>query len=428
MEQFLINGSKNLSGNIDVTGSKNAATPIIAATLLTKKDCVISNIPRILDVLTMLEILKKMGASVDFLDERTVKINTSYADPSKIDKNLFSKLRSSLLFIGPLLARFGEASVPHPGGCKIGARPLDAHLSALEDMGAKIDMAGDDYIFRSGNLSGGEVTLKEFSVTATENVLMAASFLSENTILRVSAVEPHVLDLVKFLVAMGSDIKLVDSHTFSIKGKKNLSGAEHFLIYDQTEAGTFLIISALCNGNVIIKNVNPDHLALVFRKLKEFGVEYSFTSQKNRLKNIFSVSIKSKKPLMAAKVQTMPYPGIPTDLQTSFGVLATQAEGTSLIHDILFESRLKYIGELKKMGANVTICDPHRVLISGPTPLFGTHISSFDLRSGAALIIAALIAHGNTTIDGIEQVDRGYENLDERLRNIGADITRLTLT
>jgi UDP-N-acetylglucosamine 1-carboxyvinyltransferase len=422
MSNFIINGGKHLAGEIDVRGSKNATTPILAATLLTEEPCIIDNLPLIDDVLKMLEILKGLGAEVVFLDKRKVKITAKNIDPSLIRYDLVNKLRSSVLIVGPLLARFKKIKISHPGGCVIGARPLDTHLEAIKDLGATIESEENFYNIEQKSELNPEVILREFSVTATENILMAAALSDKKITLKIAAVEPHVMELAEFLKKIGIKIENPESHVFTIEGQKKLKGAEHFIGYDPIEAGTFLVMASLLGKDKIsVKNVPLKYMDLVMLKLKEFGVGYSVLSAD---KNSATIKIDQFASLKAANVQTLPYPGFPTDLQAPFCVFATQAQGTSLVHETMYEGRLRHADELQKMGANAIICDPHRVLISGPTPLYGREITSFDLRSGATLIIAALLAKGISLIHNIEQVDRGYEKIEERLLALGADIKR----
>ncbi len=416
MEKFIINGGKPLLGTVKISGSKNAATPIIAATLLTKGDFIIKNIPKIKDVEVMLEILEEMGAKVSY-EDHTVKINTADVEPDKLNREKVKLLRSSILLLGPMLARFGKIKIPHPGGCNIGARPIDTHLDAFRALGVKIKTEGGDYVLEAKKLAPARITLKEFSVTATENVLMLASSLPGKTEIRIAALEPHVQDLARFLAKMGARVEIIGAHILKIEGNKRLQEGEYAIIPDSTEAITFAIAGVVTKGKLKIENVRPEHADLPLLKLKEFGANIRV------LEN--SLQVEHSPRLKACKVEARIYPGIPTDLQAPFAVLATQAEGTSLIHDTLYEGRLKYIDELNKMGANAIICDPHRALVTGPTPLYGQEIASYDLRSGATLIIAALLAKGKSEISEVYQVDRGYEKIDERLRALGADIKRI---
>ena len=419
MEIFEIKGPNELKGEIEVRGSKNAATPILAATLLTDKPCVIKNLPLIEDVFRMIELIKGLGADVDWAGKRALRIQAKNINPDGLDPDLVNKLRSSILFLGPLLSRFKKVSMPQPGGCVIGARPIDAHIEAMKEIGAVVEEKDDKLFFKLNEKSKDrEIILPEFSVTATENVLLSSSLVEKKTIIKIAALEPHVQDLILVLKKMGADIKYLSPHEIEIKGKKKLKGFDHSIIYDPVEAGTYLILAGVTASKFKIKNVDTSHLDLVIKKLKDFGMSFEIKKDwiiangRNRLKAV-------------SKIQTMPYPGIPTDLQCNFGVLATQAEGITMIHDPMFEGRLKYLEELNQMAAKIVICDPHRALVFGKTKLFGKDIKTYDLRGGAALILAALAASGKSTIDNVYQIDRGYERLEERLQKLGAKIERM---
>lgn len=419
MEKFIINGGKPLRGEIEVRGSKNATTPILSACLLTKEECIIDNVPLITDVMKMIEILQSMGVEVERVGERTVRVKAGDSvDPERMDFALVGHMRSSILLLGSLLARFKKFKIKQPGGCIIGARPIGTHFDALEALGAEITQDDHFYYFNSDKLIGKRIVLKEFSVTATENLMMAATLAQGTTTIRTAAIEPHVQDLGRFLRKMGAEIKGCGFHTIEIKGVEKLHGATHSIQPDPIEAGTFAIAAGAARGDVLIKNVVPNDLDLVLEKLKEAGVLFDIENG-----NCLHIRPTSKLKELG-KVEARTYPGVPTDLQAPFAILATQTKGTTLIHDTLYEGRMNYINELIKMGANAVICDPHRAIITGPTPLYGKDINSFDLRAGATMIIAALLAQGQSTLSGIEQVDRGYEKIEERLGNLGADIRR----
>lgn len=418
MEKFIINGGKPLRGEIEVMGSKNAATPILSACLLTKEECIIDNLPLITDVMKMIQILQSMGVEVERIGERTVRVKAGDdVDPEKMDFSLVGHMRSSVLLLGSLLARFHKFKIKQPGGCIIGARPIGTHFDALEELGAKITQDENFYYVEADKLVGKKIVLKEFSVTATENLMMAASLAQGTTTIRTAAIEPHVQDLGRFLRKMGANIKGCGFHTIQIDGVEKLHGARHTIQPDPIEAGTFVIAAGATRGDVLVKNVVPDELDLVLEKLKEAGVVFEINGNTIHVKPTTKLGTLSK-------IEARTYPGIPTDLQAPFAVLATQTDGNTLVHDTLYEGRMNYINELTKMGANAVICDPHRAIITGPTPLYGTDINSFDLRAGATMIIAALLAQGKSTLSGIEQVDRGYEAIEERLANLGADIKR----
>lgn len=417
MEVFEINGGRKLSGEIAVSGLKNAATPIIAATLLTKSTCILKNIPRIEDVFRMLEILESLGAEVTWRNEHTVAITAKDIDPAKIDPEKVKRLRSSILLLGALSARFERFDLRQPGGCVIGARPVDTHMDALTKLGVRITETEKGYQVDASARHPARIALKEFSVTATENALMLAAALPGETTVKIAAAEPHVEDLGKFLIAMGAKIQGLGTHVLRIQGSGNLRGATHEIIPDHNEAATFLILGAATGSPLTVVNAREEHLDIVLVKLREFGVD--FEVQENRI-----TVVPAKKLQAVSKIDTRPYPGLPTELQAPLCVLATQAEGETLIFETLFEGRFNHLSELTKMGAQATILNPHQVVIRGKTPLRGTVIKSYDLRGGVSLIIAALVAEGKTVIENIYQVDRGYERIEERLQNIGADIRR----
>lgn len=415
MSKFIVKGGKQLEGEIYVSGSKNAALPIIAATLLTHQKSVIKNIPLIKDVLVMVELIKSVGAKV-ILENRSLFVDSSSITSNQPDKTLGGKLRGSILLLGPMLSRLGSIKIPYPGGDLIGPRPIDTHLNVLKQLGVKVQT---DRILelKAKKLKGTKIILSEASVTATENVLMAAAKSQGKTILRLAAMEPHVSELARCLVSMGARIEGIGTTTLKIKGVKNLNGLKYTLEPDPIETGSFAILAATTKSNVTIKNVNFDELDAVLMKLSEIGVNWSQNGTDLIIQN-------PQKPYQATKIQTGLYPSLPTDLQSPFGVLATQAQGTSLIHDWLYEGRLAYINELRKMGANAFVLDPHRAMVHGPTPLYGKEIHSLDIRSGMTMIIAALAAQGQSIIHEAEIIDRGYEQIEVRLQHLGAEIER----
>lgn len=418
MDQFVINGGKKLSGSIDVRGSKNAAAPIIAATLLTKQPCVISNMPLIEDIYRLLEIIESMGAKVEWLEERTVRITADNIDVEKMDYDLVKKIRLSILLLGSLSARFEKFKLANPGGCKIGKRPLGTHFSALYEMGVEINQDEKNYLVDAGKKKSTKIVLREFSVTATEIAMMLAAALPGKTTIKIAAAEPHVEDLGNFLIKMGAKIKGLGTHTIEIEGASELVGAQHEVISDANEAATFLIMGVATKSPIKVRGAREENLDLVLEKLREMGA--NFIIKENEIEVVPTEKIKA-----LGKIDARIYPGIPTDDQALFGVLATQAEGETLIFDTLFEGRFSYVTEIEKMGAKAKVLNPHQTVIFGPTQLSGDIITSYDLRAGASLILAALLANGETVIKEIYQVDRGYEKIEERLQKIGADIKRV---
>ena len=417
-DKFLIQGGVPLSGEVEIYGYKNAAGAVLSAVLLSEESSTIDNLPLCSDVLDQIEILKQMGAEIEWLGERKIKINPEKINPEKIPADLFEKMRVSVLLIGPLLARFKKFNVPHPGGDKIGLRPIETHLEALKNFGVKVEQREGFYHFeKPTNLTGKKIVLKEFSVTATENLMMLTSLTSGETKIEIAAAEPQVQDLGKFLKEMGGSIRGVGTHTIEIEGREKLGGANFSICPDPLEAGTFLIALAITGGEGKIKNINPDHLTMFLEKMREIGVNFEIVDNE--------ILVKPSKEFKPTKIQVLPYPGFPTDLQPHISVLLTQAKGKSLIHDPLYENRFQHLHELRKMGADIEITDPHRALIFGKTDLIGNKVNSNDIRSGAALILAGLIAKEKTLIENISQIERGYEKIDEKLRKLGAKIERV---
>lgn len=419
MEVFRIQGGKRLAGAIPVYGLKNAATPIIAATLLSRECSVLENMPRIEDVFRMLEIVESLGATVDWRGERTVAITPAEIDPARADQDKVKRLRSSILLLGSLSARFDRFELRQPGGCVIGARPVDTHVDALAKLGIAITLTEKGYVIEASGRHAGKVVLRELSVTATENAMMLAAILPDETVIKIAACEPHVVDLGRFLQKMGAQVSGLGTHTITITGRSELAGATHAIMPDHNEAATFLALGVATGSEITVEHAREDDLDIVLEKLKEFGAHFTIAPD--------AITVYPAEALRAVpKIDTRPYPGIPTDIQAPLAVLATQAEGETLIFDTMFEGRFNYVVELEKMGAKLTVFNPHQVLVHGRTPLRGTIIKSYDLRAGASLIIAALAASGETIIEDIYQVDRGYERIEKRLSAIGASITRET--
>ncbi len=420
--KFIVNGGKKLTGTLRVGGSKNAALPILAATLLTSRPCVISNLPLIGDVLTLINILQELGSKIEWLDKHTVRITNKNIDPLKIPKDLVRRVRASILLIGSLAARFGKVHFHTPGGCHIGVRPMDAHFDAFRELGFSVTYKEEKDLYEVRQIKKRRpkvVVLKEFSVTATENLLMFGALNSQLSI-ETAAAEPHIQDLGRFLRGLGADIEGLGTHT--IKIKRNISGGggevKHTIINDYIEAGTFMVLAAATKSNLLIEGVPVGDLLLPIQKLKEFGVKMEISGSKVKVWG-------GKSQLRAGKkIMAQPHPGFPADLQAPFGVLATQAQGETLIFDTLYEGRLKYLYELDKMGAAVDILNSHQALIKGPKRLVGKNVESIDLRAGVTLVIAALVAEGQSILHAAEQIDRGYEELEGRLRQVGADIRR----
>ncbi|MDD5710553.1 MAG: UDP-N-acetylglucosamine 1-carboxyvinyltransferase [Candidatus Colwellbacteria bacterium] len=420
--KFIVNGGRKLKGAIDVRGSKNAALPALAATILSKRPCILDNLPLIGDIFTFISTLQAMGSQIDWLEEHKVRIDNSRLSPKKMPRDLICKIRASVLLLGPILARFGEVKISTPGGCHIGPRPIDIHLDAFRELGFSVRYSKDQDIYhirRERRRVQKEITLNGLTVTGTENLLMYAALHPLK--IKIAAIEPHIEDLGRLLVKMGAKINGFGSHTLEVKKPINSKGGviKHSIMYDPIEAGTFIILAAATKSDIRIKHVPIDDLTLTLRKLEEFGVKFETRGQ-----DVFVKGSRSKLTAVPRLV-AQEHPGIPTDLQAPFGVLATQAKGETLIFDTIYEGRLKYLYELDKMGASIDILDSHRARIKGPAQLVGKNVESIDLRAGATLVIAALVARGESVLHQAEQIDRGYEKIDERLRMIKADIRRV---
>lgn len=411
-----ITGGATLSGSVAISGRKNAALKLVAATLLTTGTVTLRNVPNIADVRVMLTILEEMGAVVQ-RDWPTVTICTKSVTSSIIPHDLGRSLRASLVLVGPLVARFGSAIFPHPGGCVIGKRTIAPHLAALESLGASITFDGTTYTVTSTKLTGSLVYLKEKSVTGTENLIMAACGASGVTTIWNAAEEQHISNLGMLLGLLGYSLSGVGTSRITVTGG-DLSNkdAEIEVIYDEIEAGTFAVAALVTQSTLSLTNVGTEEEMLpITMKLRDFGANLTHEGT--------TLTVHPSH-LVASQVQTNPWPGFPPDLQSPMTVLATQAEGMSTIHDWMYEGRLAFTDLLVKMGANIVLCDPHRALVTGPTRLRRSALVSPDLRAGAAYVLAALVAQGTTTVERVELIDRGYDRLDERLTAVGAQITR----
>lgn len=418
MSQFVIEGGNPIAGTWHVQGMKNAALPIIAATLLCEEPCTIHNIPSIRDVSHLIELMQTVGVSVTRINEHSITFQAKTITTHKLDYRLAKSMRASVLLIGPMLARTGSVILPEPGGCNLGNRPLDAHFKGFESLGATVASDKDGYYtIACASLQGGTVRLLERSVTATENMLMLAARTDATTIIENAATEPHVVNLAAFLRAMGAHISGDGTDGITVTGTSALHGAEIEIIPDQLEIGTMAVLGALAAEELRIEPVVRADMEVIKAKFLEAGVAIQETDN--------AWVVKKSPGIRAFNLETAPYPGFPTDLQAPFGLLATQASGTSTIYDPLFENRLGYLDQLASMGATTNILDAHRARIIGPTPLSGASINSLDIRAGGTVVIAGILARGETLIDNAEMIDRGYEDFDTRLRNIGARIRRV---
>lgn len=417
--KFRIRGSaKPLSGSINVQGAKNDALKAFAATILMSEPVVIRNSPNIEDVFRAGELLKKLGARVAKTGARAYKIDASRISRHALDLDIAQSLRASIVFAGPILARMGRVTFPHPGGCVIGKRPIDIFLDGWRAMGARVLKKSDSYLLAASRLYGCDFTFRAISHTGTEALMMTAAIAYGKTVLRNAACEPEVVHLADFLNKAGARIRGAGTHTIEIEGTSGalLSGGEFKTLPDRIEAGCFIILGALCGKNFLVRNCNPAHLAVFLKTLELAGVPIEI--------GLDCVRVSRPRVIRSVDVKTHEYPGFVTDLQAPYVVFATQAKGATLVFETIFESRLNYVDDLNRMGASIVPCDPHRVLVNGPTQLRGREVESPDIRAGLAFIIAAAIAKGESVIGNTYQIDRGYEAIDKRLRAIGVDIRR----
>ncbi len=420
MAKFVVEGGAPLNGVIDVEANKNAVLPIMAACLLTDDECILENVPRILDVTIMAEILTELGASVEHLDEHTLRIAcagvASYHPPAA----LVDRLRASIVLMGPLLARFGRANMHHPGGAAIGTRSIGTHLHAFQSMGGSFLRDDNFYQGRIEQTPRHDchIFLDEASVTATENTLLLAAAQPRVTVIRNAASEPHIINLAEMLVTMGAHIDGAGSNVLRIQGSNQLHGTRATVWPDHVEAGTFAALAAACKGDVTIRNVIPHHLDMVLLVMERMNVRFSLGDGCMRVQPSELRAI--------PKIQTGIWPAFPTDLASIFIVLATQADGMTLVHDWMYEGRMYFVDKLAQMGAHIVLADPHRAVVSGPAPLRGREFVSPDIRAGIALVMAALIATDPSQIEHIELIDRGYERIDERFRKLGARMERIS--
>lgn len=414
MERILVTGGRQLNGTIRVSGAKNAVLPVMAASLLAQGTTVLDEIPRLADVKIMCELLGQLGAKTS-LEEDRLHIDCSKIDSWEAPYEYMRKMRASVLVMGPLVARWGRAKMSMPGGCAIGSRPIDLHLKGLAAMGADITKDRGWITVKAKKLRGERIYLDFPSVGATENIMMAASLAEGVTIIENAAEEPEIVDMANLLNNMGSRITGAGTNIIKVEGVKELHAVRHTVIPDRIEAGTFMVASAACGGNVLVTNVITDHLKPVIAKLRESGV--------NIEEELSGVRVISEPPLAPIDIKTLPYPGFPTDMQAQMMAMLTTARGTSLITETVFENRFMHVNELKRMGADITI-EGHSAVLKGVPQLSGAQVKATDLRAGAALIIAGLMSPGVTDISGIEHIDRGYEDIVSKLQAIGANIQR----
>ena len=427
MQQFVIEGGHPLNGTVQVSGNKNAALKMLAACLLTDEPMILHNMPNIGDARTLIEIMRRLGVEINWLGEGTLRVHAKNITSTEVDAALAQKLRSSIVLAGPMLGRMGRVYLPPPGGDAIGERRLDSHVVALRKLGAVVEFKGA-FDMRAEQLKGADILLPEASVTATENALMAAVLAQGTTILRNVASEPHVQDLCNMLVGMGAQIEGIGSNRLTIQGVERLRGGEARVGADYMEVGSFIGAAAMTGGALTIQNADPQYLDMIALVYERLGVSWETRGEDifvpaNQYLTIIP-DLGNRIPIIKAQ----PWPAFPPDLMSIALTVATQSAGAVLFHDWMYESRFFFTDKLLRMGARITLCDPHRVLVQGPTALQGvSYISSPDIRAGMAMLLAALAAKGETRIDNVQQIDKGYERIEEKLLGLGANIVRVNV-
>jgi len=421
----VIKGGAPLSGEVTVAGNKNAALPILAACLLTEEEVLLHRVPRIRDTEAQIALLQRLGVRAEWVGDNSVRLEAAGVSDPVVDEALSGNIRASFLLAGPLLARFGEARMPPPGGDFIGRRRLDAHLDAFRDLGARVD--GNRWIELSapGGLSACEIFMDEPSVMGTENALMAAALTPGPTKISNAASEPHVQDLARLLAKMGAGVEGIGSNVMTVEGRERLGGAEHAISPDHIEVGSFMALAAATGGALRIRDVEPADLTMVRRQFRRLGLRSEVEGADVLVPPEQGLEVEADLGDAIPKIEDGPWPAFPADLTSIALALATQADGEVLIFEKMFENRLFFVDKLVAMGARITLCDPHRAIVSGPSRLHGGRVESPDIRAGMAMLIAALAADGTSEIGNIRQIDRGYERIDERLRGLGARIERV---
>jgi UDP-N-acetylglucosamine 1-carboxyvinyltransferase len=423
-QAFVIEGGNALQGHIRASGNKNGALPILAACLLTDEPVTLTNVPRIRDVETMIELIAATGASAEWTGTNEVRIQSEGISSPEVDAELAKRIRASFLLAGPLLSRLGKASVPPPGGDVIGRRRLDPHIHALERLGAKIEI-DSRYEMTTSGLVGAHIFLDEASVMATENTIMAAALTPGETVIGNAACEPHVQDLCRFLVSLGAEIDGIESNVLRIHGVEKLRGGEWAIGPEHIEVGSFIGLAAVTNGDLTIDGVRTKDMVSILTSFERLGIEVELGEDSLRVPPNQELVIQNDLGDQVPKIEDGTWPAFPADLTSIAVAVATQAWGTILIFEKMFENRLFFVDKLVSMGARIIVCDPHRVVVSGPTRLYGQRLTSPDIRAGMAMLIAALCASGQSVIGNVGEIDRGYERIDERLRAVGAQIERV---
>ena len=413
MAQYIMNGGSPLVGEVAIGGAKNAALGILAAAIMTDEDVYIENLPDVKDINVMLEAIKAIGASVERLDRHSVRINASSVKDVLVDDEFIRKIRASYYFIGALLGKYKSAEVALPGGCNIGSRPIDLHLKGFKALGAEIDIESGRVKAHAIDLVAADIYLDTVSVGATINIMMAASLAEGRTLIENAAKEPHIVDVANFLNSMGADIKGAGTDVIRINGVKSLHGSRYSIIPDQIEAGTFMCAAAITKGDITVKNIIPKHMEAISAKLMEMGCEVVEFDD--------AIRVIAKNNQKATNIKTLPYPGFPTDMQPQITTALALATGSSLVVESIFENRFKYVDELARMGTNIKV-EGNTAMVIGVAKLRGAMLKAPDLRAGAALVLAGLAAEGQTTVDDIKYIKRGYEDFEGKLVSLGADI------
>ena len=424
LESFVIEGGRPLNGRVKAAGNKNGALPILAACLLTPEPVVLRNVPRILDVETMVELIRDLGVEIDWTGPNEVRVHAASVDKVELDEELCRRIRASILLAGPLLARCGRAVVPPPGGDVIGRRRLDTHIHAFQMLGAEVH-ANRRYDMRGENLTGAHIFLDEASVTGSENVIMAAVRAKGETVIGNAACEPHVQDLCRFLVAIGARVDGIGSNVLRVEGVEDLNGAEYRIGPDHIEVASFVGLAAVTPGELVIEDVHAPDMVAITPVLERLGIQMHVEGDSVRVPDGQELAIRDDLGGQIPKIEDGPWPAFPADLTSIALAVATQARGTVLIFEKMFENRLFFVDKIVNMGARIILCDPHRAVVSGPARLYGERMESPDIRAGMAMLIASLCAQGTSTIGNVGQIDRGYERIDERLRSVGAAIERV---
>lgn len=416
MAQYIMNGGSPLVGEVAIGGAKNAALGILAAAIMTDQDVCIENLPDVKDINVMLEAIKAIGASVERLDRHSVKINASSVKDILVDDEFIRRIRASYYFIGALLGKYKSAEVALPGGCNIGSRPIDLHLKGFKALGAEIEIESGRVKAHAIDLVAADIYLDTVSVGATINIMMAASLAEGRTLIENAAKEPHIVDVANFLNSMGADIKGAGTDVIRINGVKSLHGSQYSIIPDQIEAGTFMCAAAITKGDITVKNIIPKHMEAISAKLMEMGCEVVEFDD--------AIRVIAKNNQKATNIKTLPYPGFPTDMQPQITTALALANGSSLVVESIFENRFKYVDELARMGTNIKV-EGNTAMVIGVNKLRGASLKAPDLRAGAALVLAGLAAEGQTTVDDIKYIKRGYEDFEGKLISLGADIREI---